>query len=287
MCHYSDPSYRERNKGYFTDSQIERIAAMFFPLTVQCVIGCAAEPALHKNLSWIVALAKRHKVPFVGIATNGQLLNESLAQKLTAEGLDEIVISLHGVHKETYERFMVNASYDRLHQTLQMLTLLPREKTHSRPHVRINYTVNHENLAELADFFAVFGSYAIATLQIRIMFDLGNTGYACRDMHDVKTQYEDVIKKLTVQCRDRRITLLASRTIPSAGALGGLAAILPLVLRHIRPQKVWRTDFEWERETYGEFCKRIGWRRELFGAVIKGLKCFDEAHRHLMYDANL
>jgi MoaA/NifB/PqqE/SkfB family radical SAM enzyme len=64
MCYFSNDDYRKNTKGIFKEEEIERIAGMLFPLSVQVVFGCGTEPTLYKNFPDLVRLAKRYKVPF-------------------------------------------------------------------------------------------------------------------------------------------------------------------------------------------------------------------------------
>ena len=48
----------------------------------------------------------------MSLVTNGQLLTEKKLRDLMDCGLNELVLLLHGVRKETYEALMKGASYD-------------------------------------------------------------------------------------------------------------------------------------------------------------------------------
>src|SRR5882762_2477140 len=165
MCYFSNEAYSDQFKGVFTEAEIRHIAELFFPQTLQLVIGCGTEPTLYKGFSEIVRLAKYYKIPFVGFTSNGQLLKENDIEQFIKYQLDELTLSVHGVHKEMYERFMVRSSYDTCHQVLRMLDATKKGLKSQFPKLRINYTVNPENLEELRDFFTVFGVYNIKTLQ--------------------------------------------------------------------------------------------------------------------------
>ena len=130
-------------------SEIERLAAMFFGDALQVHIGCAMEPTMFKDYPWLVEVAKRHRVPFVGFTTNGQSLNEEGLARMTRAGLDEITVSLHGVTRETYETLMKGADYDQLHATFALIDAV-RTKTESSLRLRVNYTICPDNLAERA-----------------------------------------------------------------------------------------------------------------------------------------
>src|SRR3972149_10344088 len=99
MCYFSDEEFRRQNRGIFTAEEISRIAKLFFPKSLQLVIGCGTEPTLYKNFPDIVSLAKSYRIPLVSLTSNGQLLTEAHLRSLISMKLDEITLSVHGVQK--------------------------------------------------------------------------------------------------------------------------------------------------------------------------------------------
>src|ERR1019366_7184728 len=168
MCYFSDDNWLATHPvKRFSDDEIERLAAMFLPQALQLHIGCGTEPTMYKNFPKLVAIGKKYRVPFIGFTTNAQLLTGEKCAALVAEGLDEITVSTHGITRETYERMMKKASYERYHENLSNLVKAKQVAKSDTPRIRINYTVNPDNLAELRGFFDVFGKYDISTLQVR------------------------------------------------------------------------------------------------------------------------
>lgn len=214
MCFFSDPEYRKNNKGIFSKEDIDRLAGMFFPRTRQVVFGCGAEPTLFPDYPDLVKIAKSYRVPQVGMVSNGQLFTEESIRQLVANGLDELMLSLHGVNKDSYESFMAGASYEKFHFILETLEKVKNEMGVSNPELRINYTVNSDNLKELRWFFEVFGKYNIHTLQLRPIMDCGQSGYRKFDLDKFVSDYNSVIDHLQSQCNQRGITFLARKENP-------------------------------------------------------------------------
>lgn len=281
MCFFSKPETQKNLHGSFSDDEISRIAAMFFPKTLQLVVGCIAEPTLFRGLPGIFTLAKSYGVPFTGLATNGQLLSEQLFRELANAGLNEIVISMHGVRKETYERLMVGASYEKLHRILRIIS---SEAGPKKPELRINYTVNPDNLAELADFFTVFGGYRIATLQVRVIMDFGKTAYRKKDLSADAATYRAIIEQLHEECKKRNVLLLAPIELPDYARPNPASIVLAYVLRYISPDRVWRDDFDWKKETCRQFCRRIHWRRFLLKSIFTPAEKLQTVDTSARYD---
>lgn len=214
MCFFSNKEYRRHNKGIFSKAEVDRLAGMFFPKTLQVVFGCGAEPTLYPDYPGLVKIAKSYGVPHVGMVSNGQLLTEESIRKLVVNGLDELMLSLHGVKKNTYETLMDGASFEKFHEVLETLDRVKKDLGVSDPEVRINYTVNSDNLQELRDFFSVFGKYDIKRLQVRPMLDCGQSGYRRFDLRKFKAEYREIVEALHEECETRGTTLLAHMEFP-------------------------------------------------------------------------
>ena len=105
MCHFSDDEWLKQHPvKRFSNSEIQRLADMFFPQAVQLHIGGAMEPTVYKNYQALVTLGKQYKVPFIGLTSNGQLLTPQNIRLIVEVGLGEIMLSTHGITKESYEK---------------------------------------------------------------------------------------------------------------------------------------------------------------------------------------
>jgi molybdenum cofactor biosynthesis enzyme MoaA len=282
MCYFSDEKYLPPGPvRRFSKDDIERLAEMFFPLALQLHVGCGTEPTMFKGYPDIVKLARRYKVPFVGFTTNGQLLTDTALRTMIEAGLTEITLSTHGITKETYERLMQGASFEKYHETLKRIADLKRELRVAHPRIRINYTVNTSNLEELRDFFNRFDEYGISVLQIRPMAELGNTAYHWDDVSAVASQYNEVVAGLTEQCRARGIRLLANVLDPGYKEANAYATIYETaMLRYISPNIVWRDGFDFRTTRYRQYQGQIGYRRELLRYAIRGDRSLRRATRH-------
>ncbi|WP_051340371.1 radical SAM protein [Azospirillum halopraeferens] len=272
MCYYSDGDWYAANAGpRLTAARVERLAGAFFPEAVQVFIGCGSEPTMWKGYPDIVGLAKRYGVPFVSLVTNAQLLTQRTIEDLVTRGLDEIIVSVHGTDAATYERLMKGARWTRLHDNLKALTAVRDSLGSKTPALRINFTVNNDNVGQIAELPAVFGPYSPATIQIRPIIDLGNTAYADKDLSRSLEAYDAGIEQLRRDCAAAGIALLANAHDPLYGSgQSGAKVYENAVLRYIGPTRAWKTDFDVERETYAGFKARIGFRRSLLRWAVLG-----------------
>lgn len=272
MCHFSDDEWLKQHPvKRFSESEIRRLADMFFPQAVQLHIGASMEPTLYKSYPSLVTLGKSYKIPFISLTTNGQLLTPQNIRLMIEAGLDEITLSTHGIRKETYEKLMQGASFETFHRALRTIVKLKRKYGATKPSIRINYTVNPENLPELGNFFDQYSDYDITTLQVRPMFNVGDTRYRHRDLMAHDEEYNEIIDLLIVECQRRGISLLANKHDPAYQRNNKFAVVYDkAVFRYIGPDTVWRDGFDFRSETYRDHVRRIGYRRELLKYVLQG-----------------
>jgi molybdenum cofactor biosynthesis enzyme MoaA len=280
MCYFSDEKFMPPGPvRRFSREDVERLGEQFFPLALQVHIGCGTEPTMFKGYSSLVALARRHGVPFIGFTSNGQLLTAPHLRTMIEAGLTEITLSTHGVHKETYERLMVGASWDTYHANLRMLADLKKQLGVRHPRIRINYTVNTSNLPELREFFSRFDDYDISVLQIRPMDNIGNTAYRWEDLSGVVSMYREIVAELAGQCRARGIRLMAGEPELLQTANTYATVYETAVLRVLDPNVTWREDFDFRATTYRQHLKKIGYRRELLNYLLRGARSLARPNR--------
>jgi molybdenum cofactor biosynthesis enzyme MoaA len=284
MCYFSIKDWGKKNKGSFNNEELGILADIFFKKAYQLYIGCGAEPTMFKDFMNLVILGKNNKIPFIGFVTNGQLLTEEHIKKFIFFGLDEISISSHGVRKETYEKLMVNASFDKLMNLLSLIDRLKDENKSKVPVVRLNYTVNPDNLEELDEFFENYGKYNIGVLQIRPIYDLGDTAYKNKNLASFMNKYNIIIEKLHNECKMRKIIFMANRLDPSYQSANYPAVIVNYVRRYISPQYVWDTDFNWRTESLKNYSRRIKWRASLFKNIFLNIDKIAKPTSMLSYE---
>lgn len=271
MCYFTDENYVRKLKGIFKENEIERISEVIFSRALKLQIGCGTEPTLYKDLSQIVSLGKKYKVPYISLTTNANLLTKELIFDLVSNGLDEFTVSLHGVNKDEYESFMGKASYDKFLNALKEISEI--KKDFPKLKLRINYTFNKDNFHSLSQFFDFFGKYSIDILQVRPIKKLGDTEYQDFDISALKADYDDMIADIRKECNGRKITLLANNSFDSLMNEDNISSfIYNYTYCYISPNHFWRKGFDWKTQTYNQFSRKINWSAELFGNVFKSKK---------------
>lgn len=270
MCAFSDAAQRKRLTGRMDDEAISRAARALFHRALKVQIGCGAEPTIDPRMPRIIALAKEYKVPYVSVTTNGQLLSPSLLADCIAAGLDEVTLSLHGTDRDTYEWFMPGADFTRLESLV--VTLRNAKKDRPALKVRVNYTVNADNVESLAGIFSLFGGDVIDILQIRPVQNLGDTSYHNFDLGPVRQAYDRVLGAVARKAAALGVTCI----MPGLQELDMVAAprscfektFEEITYCYVGPQSCYADGFDACTDTYESFHRRRRTSRTLLRSLF-------------------
>ncbi|GHT73702.1 hypothetical protein AGMMS50262_05260 [Bacteroidia bacterium] len=285
MCYFSDDERRkELLSKPFRKEDLPLLANAFFHRALKLQIGCGAEPSLFAYNTELIRLAKEKKVPYISMTTNANLFNANEWRELVKTGLNEVTLSVHGVRKETYEYFMQGASYEKFCKSLQILSELKQEYPGFK--VRINYTVNQDNLEELVDFFDVFGTYRLDILQIRPIQQLGNTAYDNFSWEKIYDQYDAVIGKLKAECRQRQITCMTPDRYDLIKTDNSGSAVTDSTYIYISPRNCWQADFDLQNDTFETYSAKHHIGRQLFLKIFQSKQTAAKSKNKLNYEIN-
>jgi len=109
------------------------------------------EPTLDKTIAEKVKILKDVGIKKVTLTTNAQLLSAELAQKLIQNGLDDIMISIDGATKETFEKIRRGLTFESVvNNTLELINI--RDRLQSKMTIRIRMVILKENEHEVKAF---------------------------------------------------------------------------------------------------------------------------------------
>ncbi len=275
MCYFTDENYTRKIKGVFPKEDLAVLANTMFGRALKLQIGCGTEPTLYKHLDQIIVLGKEHKVPYISVTTNANLLTQDKVNDWVEKGLDEFTISLHGVHKEAYEEFMGKASYEKFHEALGYIH--QARLINPKLNLRINFTFNKDNFMELDDFFDVYGKYQPTIVQIRPMKSMGDTAYQDTDISSLSEVYDPVLKKIKAYAQSHQIMLLATSSYQNLVTSNHVeSTVYNYTYCYIRPGYTWRDGFEFKTDNYNQFAQKINLPKELLLNAVAPKKTLDK-----------
>lgn len=136
-----------KDTGWFDPAIIEQISGSF---RYAHYIGLAGngEPFLHPQLYDILKIIRRYgSVP--SIVTNGTLLTEEWIRRLIGLGPSILTISFDGGTKDTFEAIRTGARFDRIIDSLRLLSRLKQENKTPFPVLNFLVCIMKENRDEL------------------------------------------------------------------------------------------------------------------------------------------
>ena len=268
-------------KGIFKKEDLSKIANALFHRALKLQIGCGSEPSLFLYNEELILLGKRYKVPYISITTNANLFSHDDWRKLTNAGIDEFTLSLHGVTKESYEYFMAGASFEKFLDAMKTLTEI--KETHPKLKIRLNYTINKDNLEELQLFFETFGIYKFDILQLRPIQPLGETDYKHFSWEEILNRYDQIIENLKKQCKARGITCIAPGKSDLLKEARDNSSVVQMTYCYIRPGYIWQQDFNPEIDTYESYSKKNHLSKIYFKNIFYVKKSIEDENRKLNY----
>jgi len=288
MCYFTDADFvRTHMKGMFKEDDIAPMAAAIFKNALRLQIGCGAEPTLFKHNTRLIQLAKEHKVPYISMITNGNLLSDKDIADFATAGLDEIILSLHGVHKDTYEDLMDKGNYEKFHEILAAITEQKKHSPHLR--IRINYTFNKDNFYELEDFFKVYGRYAIDIIQLRPIDKIGETTYDHFSLKTIEDDYVRISSAMQAESEKRKITLLYPQSVLrneqeslKVKTSNDSSYLIPYTYFYVSPRYSWKDDYNWREESFASWQKRNSWNLKLLKNVFRSRAALDDTNRNML-----
>jgi len=287
MCYFTDKEALKKLKGIVKKEDLELIADRVFKNTLVLQIGCGAEPTLFKHNLEILELAKKYKVPYIKMVTNGNLLSKQDIETYSNNGLNEIILSMHGVHQSSYENFMARGSYEKFREVLQYIT--EEKATNKDFKLRINYTFNEDNFEELNDFFEIFGNYKIDTIQLRPIDKIGNTEYNNFSLKKIENRYAEVIGLFKAEAEKRGINLLAPNkiiredvTINTLKNKADNSYLLHYVNCYISPDYFWKDNYDFRQQSFSEWKKENNWHAQLFRNIFISKRKLQNLNRNIL-----
>jgi len=270
MCAFSSDTERPKPLPPMPKGDVEAMARTVFPDVMKLQVGCGAEPTLYKDLAFLIRQAKQAGVPYVSLTTNGQLLTPDRLRELAEAGLNEVTLSTHGLLKDNYERLMTGARFAAFTALIDAVGELKKQFGDLK--LRINYTVNADNYADLGHFAELFGGKAIDIVQIRPVQDLGDSAYRNFNLQAIAEHYDEVFSPISEFCEQNGITLL----YPSRDNLTALDApssehdvsVQDFSYCYCYTGHCLSDDFDFRSETYRHYCRRTGRGRKMLLAII-------------------
>ena len=215
MCPLGAPDWKPAARPMPVDT-FTRIAREVFPRTRLLYLSCGTEPLVTPHFDELLGVVARHRPPFVSYCTNGLLLRDRFIAATVSGAVDEVILSVDGATKATYERIRVGGRFEVLEERLTALTEARQRPGARSPAIRFNFTVQQDNCHELVAFARWMLRFRPATLQLRFFRPLAGAPKQ-HDESRTFAEYQQALPEVQRICAEHRIELLAP-SLPVAAA---------------------------------------------------------------------
>lgn len=182
------------------------------------------EPLLNPDIFRMARYAHENNL-FTSISTNVTLLDTEKTKELFESGLDEIILCLDGVTKESYEPFRRGANFDKVFQNIKYICQQKQALKLKKPLIEIQFILNKLNYRQVEDIKKLAKDLKVDWLYIKTI-NLGKYAYSERETEDLsrrffpdarsfqgKTRYKKEGKHLVIKNSPNRCLMAKSQVV--------------------------------------------------------------------------
>lgn len=148
--------------------------------------------------------------------------------------------------------------------------LLTKKQQHPQFKLRINYTINNDNLEELNRIWEVVGD-ELDILQLRPIQKIGESEYQDFDLTNIYARYDAILVPLIEECRRKHIICLApdkQNIIVLEENDADDNSIEKITYCYVSPQECWQDEFDYRTETFESYAAAHHMGRKLLWKVF-------------------
>jgi radical SAM protein with 4Fe4S-binding SPASM domain len=135
------------------------------------------EPYLNKNFNAIVNYAFQKKM-YTATSSNAHYFTKENAENVIKSGLDRLIISIDGIDQETYSKYRIGGSIDKVIKGTQALVEAKKNLKSKTPHIIWQFIVFRHNEHQLEDIKKMAAQVDVDELSIKTAqiyeFETGN-----------------------------------------------------------------------------------------------------------------
>jgi radical SAM protein with 4Fe4S-binding SPASM domain len=140
----------ERVNGRMDFPTYQRLIDELAERAIYVVLFHQGEPYLNRQFNDFVAHAKRRGL-YVTTSSNAHYFDEKTAEATVNSGLDTIIISIDGATQETYSRYRVGGSLEKVLTGTRNLIAAKKRLASKTPYIYLQFIVMKHNEHELAE----------------------------------------------------------------------------------------------------------------------------------------
>ncbi len=144
----------------------ERIIEQASPELFYLILYFQGEPYLNPLFFRMVEYAHRKKI-YTTTSTNAHFLTDHLAKNTVESNLDRLIISLDGTDQETYEKYRVGGSYEKVIEGIRNLMRWKKELKSKTPYLILQFIVFKTNEHQIDDVKKLAKDLGVDKLELK------------------------------------------------------------------------------------------------------------------------
>ncbi|MBK8846363.1 MAG: SPASM domain-containing protein [Bacteroidetes bacterium] len=124
------------------------------------------EPYLHQQFLQMVQFASQHGM-YTATSTNAHFLDDALAVKTVEAGLNRLIISIDGTSQETYEKYRVGGSINKVFKAIDTICRIKKELKKYTPYVILQFLVVRHNEHQIQEIIRIARSSGVNELRFK------------------------------------------------------------------------------------------------------------------------
>lgn len=157
-----------RKKGVMSFEDYKKIIDKLGDTAFSVTLWNYGEPSLNPRFFDMIKYAKSKGLKVI-TSTNGNAFKKDIEQFIDS-GLDELVLAVDGVKKETYEKYRINGNFEEFVNGIKELSRLKKEKNSYFPFMSMQFIIMKNNESEVEDVEAFAKSLGVDELILKTVF---------------------------------------------------------------------------------------------------------------------
>ena len=154
----------KRTKGYMKFDVFKKIIDEIQSTAFMVVLWNQGEPYLNDDFSKMVKYASDRKL-FTLVSTNGN--KDFDAEEVVRSGLDSMIISLDGTTQESYNKYRVNGSLEKVIDNVRKLVAARKKLNRKNPLLRWQFLVMKHNEHEIDEIKKMASELEVDNLELK------------------------------------------------------------------------------------------------------------------------
>jgi radical SAM protein with 4Fe4S-binding SPASM domain len=155
-----------RNTGKISLELYEDVINQLHPDLLYLILYFQGEPYLHPLFFHMVEYARKRRI-YTMTSTNAHYLTDKLARKTVESGLDRIIISLDGIDQETYEKYRVGGSLEKVIEGTRNLVRWKKELRSRSPFIILQFIVFSTNEHQVPELKKLAEELGVDKLELK------------------------------------------------------------------------------------------------------------------------